>query len=167
MSLEFFTKRYEAQIDRSKQFTSQVGNIITWLTLLAALLGYLITESKVSGTVGLGLFWSFMLISILLSVCSISCVFRIFFASRLEDLAPSSQWFEHLLALEHKHGTAVSAVKEEFEKDLMEHYAEAAGRNQSVNDQVGYALEQARFFLIGSLCFVLLSSLIFFSFYFG
>jgi hypothetical protein len=163
----FVRERYEAQVRRAEHFDNQIKTVITGLSVVGGLVGYLVGTFSTAHAIGVWLFWVPISGALVCFGLSILFLAKSYLGPRLEDLAPPSRWLEHLNVLQQNQATSSGhspAPLEEFTGDLIERYAEAASHNQGVNDRVGYALENAIRFLIGALSGAIVAGASFFYF---
>jgi hypothetical protein len=154
--IAFFKGLHDAQLERGQKFTDPIRTLVTALSFVFALIGYFCGKFEPPNRLSLFLFGLPVLMAVIFLCLSVFSLARVYFLPRLEDLAPADQWLSHMRSLTVMQ-PAGATVSPAFAEDLIERYAEAAARNQTANDQVGYAVEAANQFLVAALCAALLS----------
>lgn len=149
---EFFKYRHESEIARSEELAGRARIIISVLTALAGVAGYLILHLRPAEGWPNDLHVVVLTLSVAAIVVSMLFLAWSYHVAQFLDLAPSTLWRRHWLDLLVTHasatGGAAVAAKEEFEADLIERLAECADVNKASNDVRGQRLRLSNVWLV-------------------
>ena len=162
MNVQFYSDLHAVQVATKERLAQRANTIITGLTTLSGILGFLVVDYSSFGVTEGWPFYVLACATFFLLVVSIGYLIASFRVPFLQEIAPSSQWVSFMKGLRKKYSGqegAEAKANEEFENYVIEQYAEVADGNKESNTDRGMRLVSSNNALFSALALLVVTSL--------
>ncbi|WLG82941.1 hypothetical protein PSH97_17640 [Pseudomonas cucumis] len=165
MNLDFYREIHEKEFRRKDSLAQRASAIITCLTTLGGVAGFIVMNYKRSIISVDVAFWFFAAASIVMLLIASFWLVQSYRVPVLQDIDRPTEWMLYWKELALKYTSekgAFNSAEEEFKDHLMNSYADIGSANIDANDKKAVRLNRGNNAVLAAFAFLIIDSLVYY-----